>query len=361
MKNQYLSKIKDISLSLMIFLFAMIVLGGCKSTAPKEEAFLPIRMDLSPAQQLDIEINRVVVKISKGDFQSSMELEIEGHSAHGTFVGLNPGIYAIDVMLYSGNTLVATGQGTAEVLPGETSTVYINLQFVPGGLDVIIGWGTPFEQSRRILFLGNSLVASNSGVDLHLEALLRAANPEWDMTIMARAPGSYTLQTHFNDPQTRAAIQSGDWDLVILQEQSVRPVIAPELFYQYADSLNTMIRAAGAQTAFYMTWARGDTPEMYIPLRDAYRYIGAYLDAPVIPAGVAFHKAEDNPQMPDLISGDQLHPTLAGTYLVSCLMMAKIWAQNPYGNSYIPSGLSRSEAVLIQQLAWESSFLRESK
>lgn len=358
MKNQNLSKIKDLGLALTILLFALFAFGGCKNTAPKEKGSLPIQMDLSPLQEWDIELSSVVVTISKGSFHSSKELEIEGYQAKGSFEELNHGIYAIDVMLYSGDTLIATGQGTAEVFPGETSTVHINLQFVPGGLDVIIGWGMPYEQSRRVLFLGNSLVASNHGVDLHLEELLRAANPDWELTIMARAPGSYSLQTHFNDPQTRAAIQSGDWDLIILQEQSVTPVLATDLFYQYADSLNTMIRAAGAQTAFYMTWARGDNPGMYIPLRDAYRYIGAYLDAPVVPAGVAFHNAMDNPHLPALITGDQLHPTLAGTYLVSCLMMAKIWGQNPIGNSYIPQGMDRNDALLLQELAWESSPLR---
>ncbi len=335
-------------------LMAALLLFACSPTKPPQKGELPIRMDLAPAAQIGQTVTRVAVGITKGDFSQNIDLSINGNTAEGVFESLEPGLYAIDVAVYNGQNLIATGQGTGLVKPGETTTVHINLQFVPGGLEVVIGWGLPLENARRVLFLGNSLTYSNGGVETHLQALLEAARPDWRMVFESRSPGGYTLQNHFYDPQTRQAITNGNWDLVILQEQSSRPVTHPQLFYQYADSLNSLIRSNGAQTSFYMTWARGDNPSMYLPLRNAYNYIGAFLDSPVVPAGVAFHNAADLPELPSLFDPDLLHPSIHGTYLVACLMMAKIWNINPIGNPYQPLQIDAHTALALQQLAWNT-------
>lgn len=342
---------------LVIFsLLAALFLAGCNtvSTLPDQTGELPIRMDLSPAAQLNFNVSRVAVTVVKGTYSQSMDLAITGNMAEGTLQDLEPGVYAIDVQVFDGLTLIATGQGSGLVSPSQTTTVHITLQFVPGGLEVVVGWGLPYEDSRRVLLVGNSHTYFNDGVDTHLQALIDMAHPEWNVVVDARTSGGYTLENHYHDQNTLTAIATGDWDLVILQEQSSRPMLNPELFYSYADSLNTLIHQAGALTGFYMTWAWRNNPEMYVPIRDAYRYIGAWLDAPVVPAGVAWHNADSIPGMPNLYEADNYHPSIYGTYLVACLMLARIWNVNPVGNRYFPPQIDAATANLLQQLAWDT-------
>ena len=341
---------------LFVIMIVGLLLGACGKTPsqPEEKGDLPVRMDLSPAEQLNIEVDRVAVTITKGEFTQSMDLSLSANMASGLFSQLEPGLYAIDVQVYEAQILIATGQGTGLVSPSQTNTVQITLQFVPGGLEIVVDWALPYEYSRRVLLVGNSHTYYNGGVDTHLQSLLNAAHPEWNVVVQAQTGGGYTLENHFNDPASISAITDGDWDLVILQEQSSRPMQDPSLFYDYATRLNTLIRQSGARTGFYMTWAWRNNPEMYEPIRDAYRYIGAYLDALVVPAGIAWENADSILGMPNLYETDNYHPSIYGTYLVACLMMAKIWNQNPVGNSYYPTQIDAPTALLLQQLAWDT-------
>lgn len=342
--------------SLIILLAALLMIGcGTNPTSkPEETGELPITMNLQPAIQHGFNVTLVRVRITKGSFSQEQDLQITGSLAEGSFVNLEAGTYAINVEVYDNLTLIATGQGTGNVVPAQTTTVHITLQFVPGSLEVVINWGLPYEDCRRILLVGNSHTYYNGGVNTHLEALIDNVHPQWNVSVGAATAGGYTLEDHFNDPNTLNAISTGDWDLVILQEQSSRPMQDPDLFYQYAGQLNDLINQSGALTGFYMTWAWRNNPEMYVPIRDAYYYIGAYLDALVAPAGVAFYNASLIHDAPNLYDTDNYHPSMFGTYLVACTMLAEIWNLNPVGNSYRPAGIDEDTALLLQQIAWNT-------
>jgi hypothetical protein len=337
---------------LILVLFFVISCDTHHNTQTTDLGNMPVYLNLDPAFQHGFNVTRVNVRITKGDFTDDMDLVIDSTAASGTFSDLEMGTYAIDVSVYQDSLLIATGQGTGTVSPGQTTTVYITLQFVPGGLEVIIHWGLPYEECRRVLFVGNSHTYYNGGVNVHLQSLLNAVHPEWGAVIQAQTVGGATLENHFNDPNTINAISTGDWDLVILQEQSSRPMNFPDLFYQYCTALDSVIASSGALTGFYMTWAWRNNPEMYVPIRDAYNYIGAYLDGLVAPAGVAWYNNNQSPDSLDLYAVDNYHPNLNGTYLVSCIFLATIWNINPVGNSYIPTGIDPTSAAYLQNLAW---------
>lgn len=329
-------------------------MAACSPDHPtvQQTGEMPIRMNLQPALSHGFNVSLVRVVISKGDFSSQQDLVIDGNMARGSFSELEPGTYAIDVMVYDGLNLIATGQGTGSVIPGQTTTVYITLQFVPGALDIEITWGLPYEQSRRVLLVGNSHTYYNGGVDSHLGLLLAEAAPQWMVQVSSVTMGGATLQNHLQNPATISTIQTGNWDLVILQEQSSRPMTDPELFYDAATDLHEIIRQSGALTGLFMTWPWRNNPEMYLPIRNAYSYLGARLDALVNPAGVAFYNATlSNPDL-NLYDADNSHPSLQGTYLVACIMLAEIWNINPIGNRYYPPALDSVTAGLIQELAW---------
>lgn len=323
-------------------------------TQPTNLGKMPISMNLSPALQHGFNVTRVNVRITKGDFTQTMDMVIDSTTANGTFTNLEMGTYAIDVSVYDNTLLIATGQGTGTVSPGQTTTVYITLQFVPGGLEIVISWGLPYEECRRVLFVGNSHTYYNGGVNTHVQNLLNAVHPEWNAVIQACTVGGYTLENHFNDPTTINTIQNGDWDLVFLQEQSSRPMNDPQLFYQYSAALDSVITHNGGLTGFYMTWNWKNNPEMYLPIRDAYNYIGAYLDAIVAPCGIAFHNSVLADSTINLYAPDNYHPSLYGTYLASCTFLAAIWGINPQYNPYIPVGIDPAIAAYLQNIAWST-------
>lgn len=206
--------------------------------------------------------------------------------------------------------------------------------------------GGPTLPQKKILFIGNSFTDFNNGLDYQL--LKFASNAD-----TARiSPGGYTLQNHWEDANTLEAIRSGEWDVVVLQEQSQTPVINYKAFAEYAQKLNTEIKATGAETILFMTWERPDSVQYGVTtqaLSKNYTYLGKQLGIKVAPVGLAFAKALR--ERPDLVlySADG-HPTLAGTYLATAVFYGVIYDQSPVGINY-KAGMSDEDALFLQTIA----------
>ncbi len=56
----------------------------------------------------------------------------------------------------------------------------------------------------------------------------------------------------------------------------------------------------------------------------------------------------------NLYVADKRHPSLAGTCLAACTVMASVYKQNPVGNA-CTAGLPADEAAHLQAVAWETS------
>ncbi len=349
---------------LILIILIVLVFGlGCsddRGTNPPlpGNAELPISLSLEPAVRQGYGITRVRVTITRDDYINSLNLTIVDTTAYGTFSGLEEGIYEISVEAYEGEMLVATGSGVGEVVAGEIATVEITLQFVvrAGDLEIIVRWGSgAFDPPERLLFVGNSYTASNLGLDLHIRNLAISADSTLRIETARITPGGYTLEAHWNSPTTISTIQSGEWDLVFLQEQSMRPVSDPELMYEYATLLDGVITDSGAETGFFMTWARQYNPPMIEDLAAAYNHIGAELDAVVSPAGRAFQRAILQDPEISLYMADGSHPSPHGTYLAACVFYAIIWHQTPIGLSYtIDEYITEEETLFLQTIAWKT-------
>ena len=122
----------------------------------------------------------------------------------------------------------------------------------------------PQTDSLNILFIGNSYTASNN-----LPSMVSViANSMGDYAYSESSLiGGATLQTHVNNPNSNNLIMSGDWDYVVLQEQSQYPSFplwqVEQDVFPYATQLNQLINDYNdcGQTVFFMTWGRenGDT------------------------------------------------------------------------------------------------------
>ncbi|RKX88445.1 MAG: hypothetical protein DRP58_00385 [Spirochaetes bacterium] len=320
---------------------------------------LPISISLQPALENGFEVTQVIVTITRDDFISSLDLQIEENTASGTFEDLEPGIYNIYVEVYEDDVIIATGSGSGEVIVGENTVVEINLEFVQttGSLTVIVDWTDLLpEYPQRILFIGNSITYFNGGVDLHTMNLANNIDPGLEVYCSSVVGGGWTLEMHFNNTATIDSITNGNFDMVILQEMTSRPVNDPDLFYYYATALDSVITAAGAQTAFFYSWPfEGEFNTMIEQQAAAYNYIGQQLDAPVIPVARAWqHSLQENPEI-DLYIEDGNHPTVQGTYLACCTFFSFIWDETTVGATYVNDPeITIFQRDALQQVAWDT-------
>jgi hypothetical protein len=102
-----------------------------------------------------------------------------------------------------------------------------------------------------------------------------------------------------------------------------------------------------------MSWAYADKPEMTAQLAEAYTTAGNENKALVIPAGLAFAKSIGKQPELNLYAPDKRHPSLAGTYLASCVVFAALTGRSPVGNSYL-AGIDAQTASFLQNVAWET-------
>src|SRR5205823_3651040 len=111
------------------------------------------------------------------------------------------------------------------------------------------------------------------------------------------------------------------------------------------------IKAAGAKTALYMTWARKGQGEKQALISKAYTEIGEEIGATVIPAGEAWREFMREHKTPALHDKDGSHPTLAGSYLAACVAFASLFGGSPERLRVKLEGLSEGEMKAIQGVA----------
>jgi hypothetical protein len=221
----------------------------------------------------------------------------------------------------------------------------------------------------RVFFIGNSYTSVND-----LPSIF--ANLAWSgghrVETAIQAPGAWTFIDHKLSPNTAKTLASSKWDVVVLQEQSEIPSV--ELLrqgdmYPAAHDLVVMIRAAGAQPMFFVTWAHRngwpvngmpDYASMQSSIDAGYLYIAGQEHAAIAPVGYAWMALVNQISDPGLWQDDGSHPTIKGTYLAACVFYASIFHESPTGLQY-HAFLSDSDASQAQQAAASTVLSDQSK
>lgn len=201
----------------------------------------------------------------------------------------------------------------------------------------------------KVLFIGNSFTARNDVPALIAQLAEGRGHKLQHRLIQA---GGASLRMHWNKGEAQKEILETHYDYVVLQEQSTLPVKNPLRMHENIRLFDEVIKAAGAKTALYLTWARQNAPESQAAINDAYTAIGDELGAKVVPVGIAWQNFLSKNSQPALHDKDQSHPTLAGSYLAACAFFAVLFGESPVGISSDVKGLSQAEAELLQKTAW---------
>jgi hypothetical protein len=203
-------------------------------------------------------------------------------------------------------------------------------------------------ESLSVLFVGNSFTARNNLPGL-VAGLADAAGLRLEHRLISA--GGASLRMHWNKGQAPAVIRGGGCDYVVLQEQSTLPVKNAARMHENVRLFDQAIKAAGARTALYLTWARKHSPASQQAITDAYQSIARETGATLIPAGVAWQRFMAKHDHPVLHDKDQSHPTLAGSYLAACVFFAVLFNRRPKSPV---AGLPPSDARLLEHAAWDA-------
>jgi hypothetical protein len=204
---------------------------------------------------------------------------------------------------------------------------------------------------QKVLFIGNSFTARNDLPGL-IEHLAAARGKSIRHHLISS--GGASLRNHWNAGEALKAIQQGHYDCVVLQEQSTLPIKNAKRMHENIRLFDEAIRAAGAKTVLYMTWARQHAPESQQAIIDAYTAIGRELGATVVPVGEVWQHFLQRHDRPVLHDRDQSHPSPAGSYLAACVFLAILFQENPVGIDGEVAGLDKKERALLQKTAWQA-------
>jgi len=222
------------------------------------------------------------------------------------------------------------------------------------------------QDTLSVLFIGNSYTSTNNLPQI-VQNLSASAGKT--LNIDSNMPGGFPLSSHLNDATTFSKISQGNWDYVILQEQSQIPTIE---FYRYNDmypamtDLKSLIEQYNpcAKIITYMTWGRrfggqqcdpsgtycspvfANFNHMQDTLTSAYLEISEQLNIQCAPVGVTWQNILNDTTLV-LHSGDNSHPNIDGSYVAALTIFSSIWKQNSFGLTYT-AGLSSQLAQYYQ-------------
>lgn len=230
----------------------------------------------------------------------------------------------------------------------------------------------PAAPTKTVLWVGNSFFYYNNSMHGHVGRLLAAANPgekgyrATSATISGSGINWHDVEAHFKpggvgsysfDANNNVVFNSFEkpFDAAIIMDCSQCPV-HPQLskiFHEYAAKHSATVRKYGAEPVFFMSWAYADKPEMTEQLAAAYAKAGADNKAKIVPAGLAFARSIAKRPELNLYEADKRHPSLMGTYLAACTVLASVYGPSPVGNRYT-AGLPADVAAHLQAVAWET-------
>jgi hypothetical protein len=268
-------------------------------------------------------------------------------------IGMSRVLRAFFVMLAAAGWMAAGSAALAQTKPAVTSL------------------GPDFPKTA--IFIGNSFFYYNNGLPGHLSLMEKAADPankQVYRNTMVTIGGSgfdwHDVESYFRpnaignysfDDDNNVVFNKLDklFDVAVMMDCSqcpIHPKLKP-VFTDYAKKDSDIVRAHGARPVFFMSWAYADKPEMTAQLAEAYTIAGNDNNALVIPAGLAFAKAIARQPELNLYAADKRHPSLAGTYLASCVVFAALTGRSPVGNTYL-AGIDAPTAAFLQTVAWET-------
>lgn len=187
----------------------------------------------------------------------------------------------------------------------------------------------PVEE--KVLFVGNSYTYF-----WNLPQTVAAMSQNTNHRLITRqsTEGGVNLGQHWRsdkDLRTREFLETMDFDIVILQDHSMRAIKHPDSLQVYGRRFGELIKEKGAKVYLYMTWARSWDPYMIDQIAKEYQKLAEDIDAELVPVGMAWDLSRKMRPDLDLYDVDDTHPSPEGTYLSACVFYGALTGKSPVG------------------------------
>jgi hypothetical protein len=210
--------------------------------------------------------------------------------------------------------------------------------------------GAASEPARvRVLFVGNSLTATND-LPAVVAGLARATGRTLEYRTIAF--GGFALEDHWSQGDARAALASGSWDVVVMQQG---PSALPESqanLREWASRFAVEARSSSARPALLTVWPESYRKSALTAVIASYRRAAQSANAELFPAGDAWRLAwRCNPRFA-LYGADGFHPSPLGTYAAALTVYGRLFKAPLVGIPALrPRGVSTGTARLLQKSA----------
>lgn len=241
-------------------------------------------------------------------------------------------------------------------------------------LSIILLLAHQAMQAKKVkaLFLGNSYTQTNNLPEIIAQLALSNGDT---LEYSSHTPGGFTFSGHAASATSVALIEEGDWDFVILQEQSQLPSFPDEQVeaevYPYARMLDSMIQVNNpcATTLFYVTWGRENGDAANCPYFDPlctyegmdsmlqlrYTIMAEEHQAALSPVAMVWRKIRNEHPDIDLYTADGSHPGSSGSFAAACSFYTLMFRKDPATCSYNYS-LSAADAGIIKTAAKQVAY-----
>ena len=204
-----------------------------------------------------------------------------------------------------------------------------------------------------MLFIGNSYTARNQLGRVIAEIAASAPIPLKIHYEIAASEGA-TLNRHLEDQILLKKIKSQSWDYVVLQEQSLRPIVEPQKMLKAAKLLSGEIQHMKSRLLFFLTWPRSYDLGSMKGLSHTYMLAAQQNQGLVAPVGLAWVRSlRTRPEL-ELYDLDGSHANTRGSYLTACVFYATLTGNTPEGATCSYPDLSPEETTFLQKMAWET-------
>jgi hypothetical protein len=215
--------------------------------------------------------------------------------------------------------------------------------------------------SISVLFVGNSLTQVND-LPTTFKRFAAESSLHVEVDVHSVTPGGAFLYDHWKRGEALSRLQTLRPNFLILQGQSIEPLLAPRNFIYYAGLFKVDADRVAAKTVLLSTWARpagdpyykdvssgGSPAEMQVRLNSAYASLAQAIGATLAPVGLGFEHARIDAPTIQLLDGTQ-HPSPAGTYLAAAILFRTIFNSSAVGSSY-HGPLPETTAHTLQRIA----------
>lgn len=209
-------------------------------------------------------------------------------------------------------------------------------------------------EGRHVLFIGNSYLYHRDIPGI-VQALADSAGGETLVVASVTGP-NWALIDHWNARVASREIAKGGWDWVVMQQGPSSVAVNRDSLRLVVSLFAPEIAKVNARPALFFAWPAESRKQDFPRAIESYSLATADVDGlalPVAPAWLAAWARDANVALYD----DGLHPSVAGAYLSSLVVYARLLAKSPRG---LPSTLRLRNGSTLTVAPQVAAMLQEA-